>query len=155
MDGSMPPMLGQCTAIAAAVKVVKCMSCHGPACSCMSKRTADCPAFTIATRTRPAVLQVVLRQQRGRTRLPWRKLCLDILSVLCGLRPAAMLDYAVVPRHVLLQLATAVRASAGPAGALPDTACSRCRHVEDLCHRHTQLHNSSHLAAALPFICMH
>ena len=76
------------------------------------------PAVTIATRARPTVLQVVLQRQRGRTHLPWRKLCLDILSVLCGLRPTAMLDYAVVPRQVLLQLATAVRASAGPAGAL-------------------------------------
>lgn len=73
--------------------------------------------------------QAVVRQQTNKTRLPWRKLCLDILSVMCGLRPAAMLDYAVVPRRVLLQLAAAVRTTAGPAGMCLGAACSRCWYV--------------------------
>jgi hypothetical protein len=73
--------------------------------------------------------QVVVRQQNKKT---WRQLCLDILSVLCGLRPAAMLDYVVVPRHVMLQLAEAVRAAAGPPGACQDAAHLRCHHVSML-----------------------
>ena len=127
----MPPMLGQCSATAAAVKVMKRMSFHGLACRSELQLVVLTNMRILHGRN---VLQAVLQQQTGRTRLPWRKLCLDILSVLCGLRPAAMLDYAVVPRHVLLQLATAVRASAGPAGALLDTASSSCCHAEDLCH---------------------
>lgn len=61
--------------------------------------------------------QATLQQQGRKLRLSWRKMALDILSVLCGLRPAAMLDYAVVSRGAMLQLAAAVRAAAGASDA--------------------------------------
>lgn len=57
-----------------------------------------------------------MQQQGRKQRLPWRRLSLDILSVLCGLRPTAILDYAVVPREFMLQLAATARSAAGPAG---------------------------------------
>lgn len=63
-----------------------------------------------------AAVQATLQGASRKLRLSWRRVCVDLLSVLCGLRPAAMLDYAVVPRSVMLQLAAEARTTSGPAG---------------------------------------
>ena len=60
--------------------------------------------------------QAEAKSWRGKLRPPWRRIVRDLLVVLCGLRPAVLLDYAVLDRRRMLALAAAARAAAGAAG---------------------------------------